>query len=291
MQSTSESNFFSRKFTLNLHGRLLDLTIPKVMGILNVTPDSFYDGGRFRSEREVAEQVERMLTEGADLIDVGGHSTRPGAESISLEEELRRTSSAIRTILKHIPHAAISIDTFRSEVAKAALAEGAAMINDVSGGSLDEKMFDVVAEANVPYILMHMRGTPQTMASENNYENVKLEIVTWLRDRIVQLESKGVKDIIVDPGIGFAKSVQQNFNILNHLDVFSVLDKPLLIGVSRKSLIWRTLKTTADEALNGTTVLNTVALMKGASILRVHDVKEAVEAVKLYTKLKEEASV
>jgi dihydropteroate synthase len=291
MQSTSESNFFSTKFTLNLHGRLLDLSVPKVMGVLNVTPDSFYDGGRFIGEKEVLRHAQRMLEEGADIIDIGGYSTRPGAEEIPVDEEKRRTLGAVKAIRKEFPDAALSIDTFRSEVAFACLQEGVALINDVSGGSLDEQMFKVVSNAKVPYILMHMRGTPQTMISQNQYENLNLDIIGWLQGRIDKLSSLGVKDIIIDPGIGFAKSIQQNFNIVNHLDVYRILDRPLLIGVSRKSLIWRTLKVTADQALNGTTVLNTVALMKGASILRVHDVKEAVETIKLYTKLKEELPV
>jgi len=251
------------------------------MGILNVTPDSFYDGGRLADSDSVLKQAEKMLTDGATFIDVGGYSTRPGASDVSVEEELRRVLPAIQSIVKHFPEVIISIDTFRSEVAKQAVNEGACMINDISGGQLDPIMFETVASLNVPYILMHSRGTPQTMIKLNEYENLIKDIVGYFHQKIFQLQHLGVKDIIIDPGFGFAKNIEQNFQLLKDLDHFQILGKPILAGLSRKSMIWKTLKTNPEDALNGTTSLNTVALLKGASILRVHDVKEAVEVAKL----------
>jgi dihydropteroate synthase len=281
-----QNSSFSTNKTLNVRGRLIDLSSPKVMGILNVTPDSFFDGNRYTELSQAIKQAERMIAEGATFIDVGGYSSRPGAENISEEEETQRVVSVIAALSKTFPEVAISIDTFRSSVAKAAINEGAGIINDISGGELDEKMFETVAELNVPYILMHMRGTPQTMTQLNQYENVIKEVSDYFHERIYKLQSLGVKDIIVDPGLGFAKSIDQNFEVLSHLDYFRIHGKPLLIGLSRKSMIWKTLHASGEEALNGTTSLNTVALLKGASILRVHDVKEAVEVVKLVEKLR-----
>ena len=271
--------------TLNLGGRLLSLEKPAIMGILNVTPDSFFDGERFTSEKEILFQVEKMLREGATFVDVGGYSTRPGAKEVSVEEEQKRVLGAIKPILKNFPETLISIDTFRSVVARAAIQEGAVMVNDVSGGNLDSKMFETVAQLHVPYILMHMRGTPQTMAQETHYENLVKEIMDYFHQKLHELSSFHLSDIIIDPGFGFAKTILQNFELLNHLPYFQALQKTVLVGLSRKSMIWKTLQTTPEEALNGTTSLNTVALLKGADILRVHDVKEANEILQLFSML------
>lgn len=251
------------------------------MGILNVTPDSFYDGGRFADERSVLGQVEKMLKEGASFIDVGGYSSRPGAENIPEEQELKRSVNAVKLIIEKFPEAIISIDSFRSNVVRAAVQEGASMVNDISGGELDPEMFQTVGSLGVPYILMHMRGNPQNMAQLAEYTNLVKEITDYFHPRIFELQQKHVKDIIIDPGFGFAKTREQNFELLNHLGDFGILEKPLLVGLSRKSMVWKTLNISAEEALNGTTALNTVALLKGADILRVHDVKEAVEVVML----------
>ncbi len=267
--------------TLNCRGNLIDLSVPKVMGIINVTPDSFYDGGKTFSEKEILKQAEKMLSEGATFLDVGGYSTRRGAEDISDTEEIRRVLEAIENILKRFPEALISIDTFRSEVAKKAVEAGAAIVNDVSGGTLDAEMYNTVAKLKVPYILMHMRGTPKTMAKLTDYKNVTIEVLKDLAEKIALARASGINDIIADPGFGFAKTREQSFQLLNNLELFQNLNVPILAGVSRKSMIYKTLETSAENALNGTTSLNTIALLKGASILRVHDVKEAVECVKL----------
>jgi dihydropteroate synthase len=281
MKSAAESKVFSRNYSLNIRGRLLDLKTPKVMGILNLTPDSFYAGSRFRKEKEILNAAEKMIHDGAAILDLGGSSTRPGAQPISVKDEMDRVLPAIQSIGRNFPEIVISCDTYQSEVAVAAVGEGASMINDVSGGELDKKMFKVVSQLGVPYVLMHMRGTPQTMAALNNYENLNLEIILSLQQRVKQLEAYGVKDIVVDPGFGFSKSPGQGFDLLNNLELMHRLDRPLLVGISRKSMVWKTLGIDAERALNGTTVLNSIALMKGTSILRVHDVREAVEAVKL----------
>lgn len=281
MKSASESNFFSTNKTLNLRGRFLNLATPAVMGIVNATPDSFYDGGRYPSETLLLNRVEQMLHEGATFIDVGGYSTRPGADEISAAEELKRIIPLIKNITRNFPEALISVDTFRSEVAKAAVQEGACMINDVSGGAADTSMYQTVANLQVPYVLMHMRGTPKTMSTKTDYENLLKDITDYFHERINQLEALHVKDIIIDPGFGFAKTPEQNFQLLNDLGYFKILQRPVLIGVSRKSTIWKTLSITPEEALNGTTCLHTLALLQGAAILRVHDVKEAMEAIQL----------
>ena len=272
--------------TINCRGNLIDLSVPKVMGIINVTPDSFYDGGKTFSEKEILKQAEKMLSEGATFLDIGGYSTRPNAHEISEKEEIKRVVSATEIILKGFPETLISIDTFRSEVAKNAVEAGAAIINDVAGGTLDPEMYKTVAKLKVPYILMHMRGTPKTMAKLTDYKNATLEVLKDLSEKIARAQAEGINDIIADPGFGFAKTREQSFEILNNLELFKNLDVPVLVGVSRKSMIYKTLETTAENALNGTTSLNTIALLKGASILRVHDVKEAVECVKLYENLK-----
>lgn len=255
------------------------------MGILNVTPDSFFDGSRFTTDTEILTQTEKMLSEGATFIDIGGYSSRPGAENISIEEERARVLKAVELIVKEFPKTLISIDTFRAEVAREAVQEGANIINDISAGELDSKMFETVASLNVPYIAMHMRGTPQTMKELTSYSNLAGEIMNYFLKKIEWLKNLGVTDIIIDPGFGFAKTIDQNFELLSYLDHFRNLDRPILAGLSRKSMVWKTLGVTAADALNGTTALNMTALQKGASILRVHDVKEAVEVIKLFSKL------
>ncbi|MFL5730270.1 MAG: dihydropteroate synthase [Cytophagaceae bacterium] len=267
---------------MNLKGNLLDLSEPAVMGILNVTPDSFFDGGAWQEEDKILERAGQMLSEGARIIDIGGYSSRPGADDISEEEELKRVIPAIQAVKKKYPDVRISVDTFRSEVAEAALSEGACMVNDISAGELDNRMFNLIAEWQVPYVIMHMRGTPQTMKKLTDYKNVTLEVLDYFQKKIFILKQLGVRDIIIDPGFGFAKTMDQNYEILKNLNYFKSLNLPLLAGVSRKSMIWKKLETDAAGALNGTSVLNTIALTGGADILRVHDVKAAAEAIKLY---------
>ena len=271
------------KKTLNIRGRIVDLSRPLVMGILNTTSDSFFGGSRANSENEVVERVGAMLAEGADLIDIGGYSTRPGAKDISVAEESDSILAALHAITKFFPETIISIDTFRSEVARAAVAAGASLINDVSGGTLDSGMFGTVAELRVPCVLMHMRGEPQTMNKLTKYDHLVRDILKDLQTKINALRALGIADIIVDPGFGFAKTIAQNFELLRNLSEFEQLGYPVLAGLSRKSTIYKTLGVAPEDALNGTTVLNTLALERGASILRVHDVKQAVEAVKLWS--------
>jgi dihydropteroate synthase len=276
------------KKTLNCRGRLIELangdTAPVVMGILNVTPDSFFATSRVATETSL-ETAARMLTDGATFLDIGGYSTRPGAAPVEASEEADRVLPVIEAILAEFPDALLSIDTFRADVARQAVKAGACLVNDVAGGTLDPAMFETVVGLGVPYVLMHMRGTPQTMQTMTNYQNVTLDVIDELAIRLAELRAMGQKDIILDPGFGFAKTPAQNFELLSHLDEFQVVDEPLLVGLSRKTTIWKTLGITADQALNGTTVLNTAALLKGASILRVHDVREAVEAAKLTQQL------
>ena len=267
--------------TINCKGKLIDLSSPKVMGILNITPDSFYDGGTHKNENAVLTHVEQMLNEGATFIDVGAYSSRPNADHVSEADEIKRILPIVKLILKTFPKTLLSIDTFRSEVAKQCIEAGACMINDISAGKLDEHMLKTIANLHVPYIMMHMRGTPQTMQQQTEYDNLVKDILFYFSERIAVAKAAGIVDIIVDPGFGFAKNLEQNFELLNKLELFKMIEKPLLVGVSRKSMIYKTLETSAKEALNGTSVLNTVALQKGASILRVHDVKEAMECVKL----------
>ena len=260
----------------------MSLDRPLVMGILNITPDSFFAGSRVENEKGILINAEEMLSHGAKILDIGGYSSRPGAEDISIEEELSRVIPAIESILKRFPDTYISVDTFRSTVARAAVEAGASLINDISGGNLDEQMFSTVAALNVPYILMHMRGTPQTMLSETNYNNIIGEIARYFGSKCNALTALGVKDVIIDPGFGFAKTREQNYELLRNLAYFKALKLPILAGISRKSMIYKSLEISSEEALNGTTALNMIALMNGASILRVHDVKEAVETVKLF---------
>jgi len=278
----AKDKLFSIKSTLNLRGNLVSLDIPKVMGILNITPDSFYEGSRASDLPEIIDSAGKMLEAGAFILDIGGYSTRPGAEDISEVIELERVIPTIEAIHKAFPKAYISIDTFRSEVARGAVKAGASLVNDVSGGSLDTEMFKTVAKLDVPYILTHMRGTPVTMKTLVNYDHLLNDISIELSTRCLALKRLGVRDIIIDPGFGFAKTIAQNYDILRNLGYFKRLKFPILAGLSRKSMIYKTLDTSAGEALNGTTALNMAALINGASILRVHDVKEAVETIKLY---------
>ena len=270
-------------FTLNCKGRILVIDKPIVMGIINATPDSFFGGSRFNGVDEIVAKAEKMLNDGAGILDIGGQSTRPGSELISADEEIERVIPAIKAIIEKRPEAFISIDTFYSKVAIAAVDAGASIVNDISACSMDNKMIATVAELKVPYILMHMKGTPQTMQQNAIYENVTLEVLDHFISKTHELQNAGIVDIIIDPGFGFAKTIDQNFELLKNLSAFKMLDKAIMLGVSRKSTIYKTLGVNADEALNGTSVLNTIGLMNGASILRVHDVKEAKEAIKLYS--------
>ncbi|PWK18328.1 dihydropteroate synthase [Xanthomarina spongicola] len=271
--------------TINCKGNLIDLSSPKVMGILNLTPDSFFDGGKYKNDSEILSQVYMMLKNEATFIDIGAYSSRPNAEHISEEVELKRLLPIITLIIKEFPEIIISIDTFRSQVAKQGIEAGAALINDISAGHLDENMLKTVGKLHVPYIMMHMKGTPQTMQLQTNYENLLKDVLFYFSERIAKAKALGIIDVIIDLGFGFAKTSEQNFEILNKLELFNILDKPILVGLSRKSMIYKTLENSAKEALNGTSILNTIALQKSASILRVHDVKEAVECVKLLEQL------
>ncbi len=277
---------FHQKKTLNIRGNLMELSTPKVMGILNLTPDSFYDGGRNNDVSSALKKAEILLMEGADIIDIGAYSSRPKAEHITPEEELSRLIPVLKAVVKTFPKAVISVDTFRANIAEAAIAEGAHIINDISAGEMDSLMFETIVRLNVPYILMHMKGTPQTMQQNTHYDNLLYEISKYLLNKVNALKEMGVKDLIIDPGFGFAKSIEHNYQLLTKLDQLKSIGAPILAGVSRKSMIYTVLDTTADEALNGTTVANTIALLKGVSILRVHDVKPAVEAVKMVEKVK-----
>lgn len=272
-------------FTLNCKGRILHIKEPIVMGIINTTPDSFFTESRSMVIEEIVVKAGKMLEDGATILDLGGQSTRPGSQLVEASEETDRLIPCIEAVHKTYPDAIISADTFYSSVALHAINTGASIINDVSGGSIDEQMIETVGNLDVPYICMHMRGTPQTMQNFTDYKDLLKEMIDYFIQKIDACKNAGIKDIILDPGFGFAKTIPQNFEILNKLEYLKILEKPLLIGLSRKGTIWKTLEITADEALNGTTVLNTISLMKGASILRVHDVKEAVEAIKLVREL------
>ncbi|WP_442786904.1 dihydropteroate synthase [Flavobacterium suncheonense] len=273
--------------TINCKGNLLDLSTPKVMGILNITPDSFFDGGKYKTDADFLKQTEKMLTEGAAIIDVGAYSSRPNAVFVSEAEEIERLTPIVALLVKQFPDIILSVDTFRAEVAKAAIENGAAIINDIAAGLLDDNMLNVIAETKVPYIMMHMRGTPQTMATLTHYDDIVKEMIFYFSERIAAAINLGINDIIIDPGFGFAKTLEQNYEVLQKLELFQMLEVPLLSAVSRKSMIYKLLETSPQEALNGTTFLNTVSLMKGAKILRVHDVKEAVECVKLFEVLQQ----
>ena len=278
----AKDTFFHKKVTLNAGGKLLDLSTPQVMGIINLTPDSFFADSRKQSVDSALQQAGKMLTDGAAFLDIGAYSSRPGAADISIQEEMDRLLPVVEAITNAYPDAILSVDTFRAQVAEAAIKAGAHLINDISGGELDADMFATVARLQVPYILMHMKGTPQNMNQLAGYENVFDEVFDYFTSKYHQLKQLGVKDVIIDPGFGFAKKTEHSYALMNRLQDFNVLQLPILAGISRKNMIYKTLGITADEALNGTTVLNAIALTKGANILRVHDVKEAVEAVKLW---------
>ena len=271
--------------TINCKGTLINLSTPKVMGIVNVTPDSFFDGGKLTDADAVVFQVEKMLQEGATFIDLGGYSSKPGAEFVSETEELNRVIPIVKLLVEKFPDILLSIDTFRSEVAKQAIENGAALINDISAGLLDENMLETVAKLQVPYIMMHMKGTPKTMQSLANYDDLLKEMNYYFSERIAKARSFGLNDIIIDPGFGFAKTLEQNYELLQNLELLQFHDLPILAGISRKSMIYKALETAPEEALNGTTFLHAFCLQKGANILRVHDVKEAVECVKLMRQL------
>ena len=271
---------------INCNGNLIDLTTPKVMGILNVTPNSFYDGGKHKEINSIIHQVDKMLSEGADFIDIGAYSSKPSAEFVSEEEEIKRLVPIVKSLVETFPNIILSVDTFRAQVAKASVENGVAMVNDIAAGLLDEKMLETVAELKVPYIMMHMRGNPQTMQSLTDYSDIVKEMIFYFSERIQKARSFGISDIVIDPGFGFAKTLEQNYEVLHKMELFEILELPILVGVSRKSMIYKVLESSPQEALNGTSVLNTIALQKGAKILRVHDVKEAVECIKLVSKLK-----
>ncbi len=271
--------------TINCKGTLIDLVRPRVMGIINVTPDSFYDGGATTLEHQIIKQASQMLDQGATILDVGGYSSRPGATDITEEQEIERVIPAITAIIEAFPKALISIDSFRSNVVKQAVKAGACIANDISAGKLDPKMIETIGDLQIPYCMMHMRGTPQTMKSLTDYKNITKEVLFYFSERVAAARAHNINDIIIDPGFGFAKTTHQNFELLNHLELFESLDIPLLAGVSRKSMIYKTLDITPKKALNGTTALHMVALQKGARILRVHDVQPAIECIKLFEQL------
>ncbi|KRT16891.1 dihydropteroate synthase [Pedobacter ginsenosidimutans] len=277
----AEKNFFEPKQSLNIKGKLIDLSFPKVMGILNITPDSFYSNSRTKSIDEALTKAAQFLHEGATFIDIGGYSSRPGANDISTSEEVDRLVPVVESLVKAFPEAIISIDTFRAKVAEETISAGAHIINDIAAGDMDEQMFETVAKLQVPYMMMHMKGTPQNMQQNPVYDNVLLEVIDYLAKKVAALKALHVHDVIIDPGFGFGKTIEHNYELLNQLEAFKIFKLPILVGFSRKGMIYKTLGTSAAEALNGTSVLNTIALQKGAGILRVHDVEEAVECVKL----------
>lgn len=277
---------------INANGTLLDLSTPCVMGILNVTPDSFYAGSRMRTEEEIARRVEQIVSEGAGIIDIGAYSSRPNADNVSPQEEMERLRAGLTVLRKIAPDAVVSVDTFRADVARMCVEEyGVAIINDIAAGEMDKEMFRTVADLNVPYIMMHMQGTPQDMQRHPHYDNLLKEVFQYFARKVQQLRDLGVKDIILDPGFGFGKTLEHNYELLAHLEEFRIFELPLLVGVSRKSMIYRLLGTTPQESLNGTTVLDTICLLKGADILRVHDVKEAVETVRIVEATKKQLAV
>ena len=273
--------------TINVNGQLMELQSPQVMGILNITPDSFYAGSRKQTEADILSRTRQILEEGASIIDIGAYSSRPNADHISPDDEMQRLRTALHLINRDFPDAVISIDTFRADVARMCVEEyGAAIINDISAGQMDEQMFTTIAQLGVPYIIMHMQGTPQDMQTNPHYENLLKEVFFYFSEKVQRLRDLGVKDIILDPGFGFGKTLEHNYQLMNHLEEFSVFDLPLLVGISRKSMIYKLLESTPEEALNGTSILNTIALLKGANFLRVHDVKAATEAIAIVQKMK-----
>jgi dihydropteroate synthase len=284
--STIEDKLFPQKITLQIKGRLILWDEPQIMGVMNLTPDSFYEGSRLKLNKdEVLGRAQQMITDGADILDIGGYSSRPGAANISIEEEIQRIKDPIHWISEEFPEIILSVDTFRSEVARRGIEAGAHMVNDISGGSLDPNMYETISELSVPYILMHMQGTPQNMQGKTDYENILREILNYFSEKLHIIREFGIKDVIIDPGFGFAKTLEQNYFLLKNLELFDMINLPILVGLSRKSMIYKLLDVEPSEALNGTTALNMVALMKGANILRVHDVKEANETRKLFKQL------
>ena len=281
----AEKNFFEPKKSLNIKGRLIDLSSPKVMGILNITPDSFYKNSRTKSIDEALIKAARFLDEGATFIDIGGYSSRPGAKDISINEEIDRVVPVVESLVKTFPEAVISIDTFRAKVAEETISAGAHIINDIAAGDMDEQMFETVAKLQVPYMIMHMQGTPQNMHQNPVYNNVLLEVIDYMAKKVATLKALHVHDVIIDPGFGFGKTTEHNYELLRQMEAFKIFKLPILVGFSRKGMIYKTLGNSAAGALNGTSVLNTIALQKGAGILRVHDVKEAVECVRLVERL------
>ncbi len=273
--------------SINCKGKLIEFSSPKIMGILNLTPDSFYDGGKYTSEKNILLHVERMINDGVDIIDLGAASTRPGADILTSNEEIKRIEKALTPIIRHFPEAILSIDTYQSEVARYAIEQGGAIINDVSGGQMDSKMFSTIAELQVPYMLMHMKGTPASMQSLTDYTHLLDDLVYFFSEKITKLHALGVNDIIIDPGFGFAKTVDQNYDLLKKLKALTVFDLPILVGLSRKSMLYKYLDIESKEALNATSITNFYALQNGANILRVHDVKEAKECIQLFQKLKD----
>ena len=273
--------------TINCKGQLIDLSKPKVMGILNITPNSFFDGGKYSNEEEIVAQVQKMLSEGATFIDIGAYSSKPNAEYVSVEEEIARIAPVVDLLVQQFPNILISIDTFRSEVAEVCIQKGAALINDISAGKLDDAMLGVIAKYKVPYSMMHMKGTPQTMQTLAQYDDMVKEVLLYFSERIVAARILGINDLIVDTGFGFAKTLEQNYELLQKMELFQQLELPILVGISRKSMIYKKLNNKAQESLNGTTALNSFSLLKGANILRVHDVKEAVECVTLFNAINE----
>lgn len=283
----AKDTFFSRKQTINCRGELIDLSTPKIMGIINLTPDSFYDGGKYKSNKDVISQINSILEDGCDIFDIGAYSSRPGAENVSEKEELNRLSSALEFIRKEFPNIIISVDTFRSEVAKRVVEDyNVDIINDISAGELDSDMFKTIADLNVPYIIMHMKGNPQTMQQNPNYDNVVKEVMTYFSAKLEKLKLLGIKDVILDPGFGFGKTIEHNYQLLNYLNDFRIFELPVLAGLSRKSMLFKLLETTPEKALNATSVANALALQGGANILRVHDVKEAQETIKIFNMFK-----
>ena len=272
--------------TINCKGNLIDLSTPKVMGVMNLTPDSFYDGGKLTSKKEILLQANKMLKEGATFLDLGAYSSRPGAQFVSEKEEIHRLLPVIKILLDEFPDILLSIDTFRSNVANESIYAGASLINDISVGTLDDHMFKIIAQHQVPYVMMHMRGTPETMMQNTDYRDLTKEVIYYFSERIAKARSFGINDLIVDPGFGFSKTLDQNYELFNDLELFRHLNVPLLIGISRKSMIQKKIKTTAADSLNGTTALHAIAIQKGVSILRVHDVKEAFETINLLQNLK-----
>ncbi len=267
--------------TINCNGKLIDLSNPKVMGILNITPDSFFDGGNYSTDKDILVQTEKMLNEGATFIDIGAYSSRPNAEHISEDEELKRLLPTIKLLIKNFPEILISVDTFRSAIAKKSIEIGACMINDISGGTLDKDMFKIIGELQVPYILMHIKGTPQNMQQQPTYGNVVQDVMSYFAEKVMELRQEKVNDIILDVGFGFGKTLEHNYELLKKLSYFKTFELPILTGVSRKSMLYNLLNTSAKEALNATSVANTIALQNGTTILRVHDVKEAMETIKI----------